>query len=246
MDGYASSKSVIALIPARAGSVRIPGKNRRLLAGHPLIAYTIAAAKQSGIFDAIIVSTDSDLTAELAIQYGACVHGRKPEHATSESPDIEWVRDFFSHGYPAENFSILRPTSPFRTAATIQRAWNLFRDSGADSLRAMEPWNGPHPGKMWTYSNVTLRISPILSGWTAHAPYHSSPTQSLMPVARQNASLEMARVGVLSGIVPTIAGDDVLPFWTIEPEGVDLNTPEDWAKAEAKIASGEWRLPDVS
>ena len=63
--------NIVALIPARSGSKRVPDKNIRPLAGHPLIAYSIAAALQSGIFDAVIVSTDSDRYADIARHYGA-------------------------------------------------------------------------------------------------------------------------------------------------------------------------------
>ncbi|NEP29359.1 MAG: acylneuraminate cytidylyltransferase family protein, partial [Moorea sp. SIO3I6] len=63
--------TVVALIPARAGSKRVPGKNIRRLKGHPLIAYTIAAATQSQVFSAVIVSTDSEEVAEIARYYSA-------------------------------------------------------------------------------------------------------------------------------------------------------------------------------
>ena len=84
--------SIVALIPARAGSKRVPDKNIRPLAGHPLVAYTIAAALQSEIFAAVIVSTDSKLYSDIAKYYGAEVpYSRPPELAGDFSPDIEWV-----------------------------------------------------------------------------------------------------------------------------------------------------------
>ncbi|MBL8103117.1 MAG: hypothetical protein JNM02_11335, partial [Anaerolineales bacterium] len=84
--------SIIALIPARAGSKRVQGKNIRPLAGHPLIAYTICAAKQSGVFADILVSTDSEEYAEIARQYGAEVPFLRPaEIAGDLALDIEWL-----------------------------------------------------------------------------------------------------------------------------------------------------------
>ena len=111
--------SAVAFIPARAGSERVPGKNVRALAGHPLIAYSIAAARESGLFDAIVVSTDSEEIAEVARRYGAEVPVLRPaEIATATSPDIEWVRHMLDalgrEGRTFEIFSLLRPTSPFR------------------------------------------------------------------------------------------------------------------------------------
>ena len=146
--------SLVALIPARAGSKRVPGKNIRRLAGHPLIAYTIAAALESGVFDAVVVSTDSDDYADIARYYGAEVPFLRPETlAGSLSPDIEWVEHALltleGLGRSFDAFSILRPTSPFRQAETIQRAWQQFsEESGVDSLRAVESCK-QHPGKMW-------------------------------------------------------------------------------------------------
>lgn len=239
-------KAIIALIPARSGSQRIPGKNIKSLAGHPLLAYTIAAAKQSGVFSRVLVSSDSTEILDIGCRYGADWIARPARFATAESPDIEWVQHALSQPeITADCFAILRPTSPFRTAATIRRAWGLFERGDADSLRAVEPWRGPHPGKMWTYSNAEVRLYPVLKEWTAHAPYHSSPTQSLVPVVTQNASLEMAHTRVIHAVIPTIAGDDIMPFWTEGCEGFDLNTMDDWARAEQKIASGEWTLQAV-
>lgn len=241
-------KTIIALIPARAGSQRIPGKNIKPLAGHPLIAYTIAAAKQSGIFTQVICSTESGRIANVAETYGAYVVMRPKIYATDDSPDIEWVRDVLTRiPERPDAFAILRPTSPFRTAATIQRAWHQFKDTHGDidSIRAVEPWTGQHPGKIWTYCPTTVRLHPVMREWTAHAPYHSSPTQSLIPVFKQNASLEMAWRDVIDREPPTIGGDEIAPFWTEAAEGFDVNTPEDWALAEEKIVSGEWTLPPI-
>ena len=84
--------SAVALIPARQGSKRVPGKNIRPLGGHPVIAYTIAAALESGVFETVIVSTDSEETAAIARGYGAEVPFlRPPRFAGDTSPDIEWL-----------------------------------------------------------------------------------------------------------------------------------------------------------
>ena len=70
--------SAVAFVPARWGSERVPGKNVRLLAGHPLIAYAIGAARASGVFERVVVSTDSEETAEIARWYGADVPFLRP------------------------------------------------------------------------------------------------------------------------------------------------------------------------
>jgi CMP-N-acetylneuraminic acid synthetase len=239
--------NIIALIPARAGSVRIPGKNMKLLAGQPLLAYTIAAAKQSGVFSGIVVSTDHMEAYRLAQSMNASSHWRAPEHATEDSPDIEWVLNTYRRGmfFNADAFSILRPTSPFRSAETIRRAYHQFDGADADSIRGVTAWHGHHPGKMWIYDNASVRLHSVMSDWTAHAPYHSSPTQSLIPIVKQTAALEMAWTRVLHQIPPTISGTEIAPFWMDGAEAHDLNTLDDWAYAEAQIAAGQWTLPPV-
>ena len=86
-----SSKSV-AFIPARSGSKRVPNKNIKLLGGHPMLAYTIQAAVDSGIFDAVICATDSEQYADIARHYGAEVPFlRSAAISGDKSPDVEWV-----------------------------------------------------------------------------------------------------------------------------------------------------------
>jgi len=84
--------SLVGLIPARSGSERVPDKNLRSLAGHPLLAYAVSTALQSGIFDRVVCSTDSGKIAEVAQRYGADVPFLRPAAlATATSPDIEWI-----------------------------------------------------------------------------------------------------------------------------------------------------------
>ncbi|MBN2570211.1 MAG: acylneuraminate cytidylyltransferase family protein [Deltaproteobacteria bacterium] len=240
--------SIIALIPARAGSKRVPDKNIRLLAGHPLIAYTVSAAIQSQIFDAVIVSTDSEQYAEIAKYYGAEVPFlRPPKFASDLSPDIEWVEHSLKRLRKEDRmydcFSILRPTSPFRLAATIQRAWREFLASeGVDSLRAVEKCK-QHPGKMWVLRGNLM--FPLLPLSPPEQPWHSSQYQSLPEVFVQNASLEIAWSRVVHE-GRTIAGNAVRPFITQDYEGFDVNYQSDWQIAEELVHSEQAKLPPVS
>lgn len=231
------SHRMIALIPARAGSKRIPGKNTKPLGGVPLVVRAIRSAQASRLFRSIIVSTDDPLAAQLAWQEGIGVHDRLPNHATDESPDYEWVRDVMT-GRDEAIFAILRPTTPFREASTIRRAYAQFIASGADSLRAVAPVT-EHPGKMWRITGG-YRMEPVLH-WTHPngQPWHSCPTQTLDRIHKQTAGLELAWSRVLwqHG---TITGATVCPFLTDEAESLDLNTPEDWDRAERlSVTRGE-------
>lgn len=262
--------TILALIPARGGSRRIPKKNTRLLNGHPLLAYSIGAAQRSGIFTGVLVCTDDDDTADLAEQYGASVHRRR--EASSTEPDVAWLHPLMCQR-KEDCYAILRPTSPFRTAETITRAWQRFQDQQpCDSLRAVEEVK-QHPGKMWVCqtdqlpaaassnpaigsAHVRQRLIPLLpfsAQWHEQpwmqpftVPWHSSPTQSLPALYVQNASLEIAwrycaaqpalAVANTYSDHATIAGVSVCPFFTVGYEGFDLNTADDWHRAEALAA----------
>lgn len=225
----------------------MPGKNVRPLGGHPLIAYTIAAARASGVFGGVIVSTDSPQVAAIARHYRAEVPFLRPAAMSGDlSPDIEWVADALDRleaaGRRFNCFSVLRPTSPFRRADTIQRAWHQFLDVGAvDSLRAVEPCR-QHPGKMWLVDGA--RMNPLLAGGPERPPWHSTPYQALPPVHVQNASLEIAWCRVVRD-TGTIAGAVLAPFLTEGVEGFDVNDARDWWYAEHMIDRGEAQLPAV-
>jgi CMP-N,N'-diacetyllegionaminic acid synthase len=239
--------TVVALIPARAGSKRVPRKNVRRLGGHPVIAYTVAAALQSGVFDDVIVSTDSAEIADVARHYGAEVPFLRPvELAGDRSPDIDWVeytlRELTREDRTYDCFSLLRPTSPFRTPDTIRRAWTTFQaQDGIDSLRAVERCR-QHPGKMWLLRGD--RMLPLLPFGPTEQPWHSSQYQSLPEVYVQNASLEIAWARIVLER-RTIAGEVLVPFLTEGDEGFDINDPDDWLIAERRIEQREAVLPPI-
>ena len=243
-----NSPSIVGLIPARAGSKRVPGKNAKLLAGHPMMAYAISSAIDSGIFRQVIVSTDSEEFADIARYYGAEVPFLRPEQfAGDRSPDIDFIEHLLttlkSQGLDYDCFAILRPTSPFRKAETIRRAWAEFvAEEGVDSLRAVELCR-QHPAKMWVVRG--RRMTSLIPFGPKEQPWHSSQYPTLPEIYAQNASLEIAwsRV-VYEG--RTIAGDVLMPFLTEEDEGIDVNDQYDWIVAEQMVASGEATLPSIS
>ena len=239
--------SAVALIPARAGSQRVPRKNIRPLAGHPLLAYAIAGARESGLFDAIVVSTDSDEIAAVARHYGAEVPWLRPAAmAASTSPDIEWVRftleRLADQGRDFDLFSILRPTSPFRRGTAIRRAWDqVLAVEGADSIRAVELCK-QHPGKMWIVEGTLMR--PLLPPGDG-VPLHSTQYAALPRVYVQNSSLEIAWTRVAQRQSGDIAGERVVAFLSDPATGFSIDYPEDWEAAERMMASGEATLPEV-
>ena len=239
--------SLVAFVPARQGSKRVVGKNVRPLRGHPLLAYAIAAALESGVCDSVIVSTDSEDIADVARHYGADVPFLRPASLAGDtSPDIEWLeftlKTLHGMGRRPDCFALLRPTSPFRSAETIRRAWRTFlHDRRVDSLRAVEKCT-EHPGKMWVVRGQ--RLLPLLPFGPVTQPWHSTPYQALPEVFVQNASLEIAWTHVVEH-GRTIAGETILPFLTHDAEGFDINNEADWMLAEHMLATGAAELPVV-
>ncbi len=236
--------SIVGLIPARSGSERVRDKNVRALNGHPLLAYSIASALKSGIFEQVYVSTDSKEYAKIARDYGAEIIMRPWNMASSTSPDVQWVQhalETLKRNKPDE-FAILRPTSPFRSAETIRKAhgaWNLQKHL-FDSLRAVAPVSS-HPAKMWRMS-ASGYLEPILVQ-PDDPPWHSSQLASLPPVFEQTASLEIAHTRTAEN--GSIAGEKIMPFLHEWPGSQDINTELDFLVCELMVSRGEATLPEV-
>ncbi len=131
---------ILCTICARGGSKGVKNKNIRILAGKPLIAYTIEAAKAANIFDHIVVSTDSDLISEVAQEYGAEIFFRRPQElASDQSAKVPVVRHALiqSELHYDRQFSYLvdlDATSPLRSVDDIRAAMHVFKETGVDNL----------------------------------------------------------------------------------------------------------------
>ena len=239
--------SAIALIGARAGSERVPGKNVRRLAGHPLLAYAIETARQSEVFDRIVVSTDSERIAQVARWYGADVPFLRPDaYATSTSPDIEWIAwtlPQLEERY--DLFGIVRATNPFRGPDVIRRGLDqLLTTPEADSIRAVERVK-QHPGKMWVVDELGRLMRPLLDQSRLDVAWHAGQYQALPPVYVQNSALEIAWTRVVEA-TGTREGRMLAPFLTEGFEGLNIDDEDDFAQAERLIADGRARLVDVA
>lgn len=146
---------MISIIPARGGSKGLPGKNILPLCGKPMIAYTIEAAKQSKYIDRVIVSTDDQKIAEIALQYGAEVPFLRPDFLASDTAQavdnyiytIERLSKEWNT--PIEEFVVLQPTSPLRIAEDIDGAIEMFMEKKADSVISYTP--EAHPVRWHKY-----------------------------------------------------------------------------------------------
>jgi CMP-N,N'-diacetyllegionaminic acid synthase len=238
--------TAVGLVPARSGSERVPGKNVRPLAGHPLLAYAIETALQSGVFARVVVSTDSEQVAEIARWYGADVPFLRPaEYATATSPDVEWLSFTLERLDAYDLFALVRATNPFRGPDAIRRGLEqLLATPEADSLRAVERVK-QHPGKMWVLEEGARTMRPLLDQAHLEVAWHAGQYQALPEIYVQNSALEIAWTRAVRE-TGTREGRVLAPFFTEGYEGFNVDDEEDWERAEHLLATGAASLTAVS
>ncbi|MBI2639306.1 MAG: acylneuraminate cytidylyltransferase family protein [Candidatus Sungbacteria bacterium] len=228
---------ILGIIPARGGSKSIPWKNIALLAGKPLIYYTIREAKKSRLLGAFIVSTDDPKIARVARRFGADVPFLRPKNlAGDKSPDIEFFQHAVSwiekhRGWKPDIVVNLRPTAPLRTAEDIDRVISLMLKTGCDSVRTVSAPNPFNPFKMWTISaQETGIMKPLIK--TAHYSKLGTdvPRQLLPKVYWQNGLVDATRAKFIKKGV--IYGPDIRGVITDPLRNADLDEPKDLKLAE--------------
>lgn len=226
---------VLAIIPARGGSKGIPGKNIRDFAGFPLIAYSIAAARQSESVTRVIVSTDSPEISDIALKYGAEVPFIRPaslaEDTTLDLPvflhALNWLAE--NEDYRPDLVVQLRPTSPIRPLGLIDCAVMILNENPeADSVRGVVP-AGQNPHKMWRIS-TDGKLTPLLTVAGMDEPYNA-PRQSLPPVYWQTGHIDVIRPDVIIE-KGSMSGDVILPVLIDTEFMVDIDNLDDWARYE--------------
>jgi len=253
---------VLALIIARGGSKSIPMKNILPLAGFPLIAYSIAAGRASESVTRVVVSTDSEEIADVARRYGAETPFLRPaELAQDNTPDLpvfqhalEWLAEH--EKYRPEMVVQLRPTSPFRRVWHIDQAvFRLMEHPEADSIRAVVvPFQNPF--KMWQIAEDGLMrplipdVSKMLpkgaalpAGLSQNEPYNL-PRQVLPEVYWQTGYIDAAWSDTIL-VKKSMTGENILPLVMEPHEWIDIDTADDWRRAERLMESGELSFEDL-
>lgn len=229
---------IVALIPARGGSKSIPRKNIKPLAGVPLIAYSIAAAKEAELVDRIVVSTDDGEIAEVSRAWGAEVPFlRPPELAEDHVRDlpvmehaVHWLRE---NGDGPDIVCQVRPTSPFRPRGCLDGAIRtLLSDASADSVRGVTP-SGQNPYKMWRIADGAMK--PLLAS-EEHEPYNM-PRQELPATYWQTGHIEVLWTRTMEE-KRSLTGDRILPYLIDPAYAVDLDNLVQWAFAEHLALEG--------
>jgi N-acylneuraminate cytidylyltransferase len=229
---------IVAIIPARGGSKGIPNKNLQLVNGHPLLAWSISAARAAQKVDRIIVSTDSAEIAKVAMEYGAEVPFlRPPEIADDQSRDLAFLQhalDWFLNNENSvpEYLVQLRPTSPLRTGEILDEAiMKMQNNTSADSLRVVT--KAPlTPYKMW-FLNDDNRLTPLLNLDNVIEPFNE-PRQSLPQVHWQIGTLDVIRSRTILE-QNSVSGQNILGMEVPFNWALDIDTVEDLKKASQTI-----------
>lgn len=221
---------ILAVITARGGSKRLPGKNIRPLGGKPLIAWSIDAARASGCCLDVLVSTDDQAIADVAKAYGASVPWLRPaELATDTAGSVDVILhavDWYeAHRSPLDGVLLLQPTSPFRSDAAIARAVDLFKSQqGRRPVVSVSPAS-THPA--WTFRVDCAGMSPFL-GWDGLG----KRSQDLEPAWVLNGSIYLIAPGQLRQDRSFLTAT-TLPFQMQQTqEALDIDTATDFEMCE--------------
>lgn len=234
------SSRVLGVVTARAGSKGIPGKNTKLLAGKPLILYTIEAALACRVFDRVILSTDDERAAALARASGCEVpFMRPPELSADDTPHLPvmqhalaWLRDHES--YEPEWVMTLLPTAPLRQPAHIRHAIDLARARDADSVIGVD--------ELPPHFNPMRVVTVDEHGWArlfiGGQPVKRRPgrRQDMPPAWVMNGAIYLFKTCFLyDPEEPNLYGDRVAAMVMPPPYGLNLDEPADWALAERVV-----------
>jgi len=207
-------KQSIAIIPARGGSKRIPGKNVKAFCGKPMIAYSIQAALDSGVFDEIMVSTDSAEIAQTAVSYGANVPFLRSDKtaddfATTSEVLLEVIDQYEKRKVSFTYACCIYPTAPFVTGAKLKTAMRELKKNPAHTVLPVVAFSYP-PQRGMTVTDGYASLK-----WAQYGQYYAFSIERLKQTKN-----------IMSG--------NLLALVQSELEVQDIDTPQDWQLAELK------------
>tara|TARA_B100000378_G_scaffold148534_1_gene119940 strand:+ start:599 stop:1309 length:711 start_codon:yes stop_codon:yes gene_type:complete len=221
-------QSRVAIIPARGGSKRIPRKNVKDFCGKPMIAWSIEAAKASGCFDQIIVSTDDDEIARVARAWGASVPFTRPAKLSDDFTGtlpvirhaVEWLNQ---NETPVEYACCLYATAPFVAAEDLKQGLQLIRDSGSSYAFSVTSYAFP----------IQRAIRITVNGRVAmFNPEHFRTRSQDLEEAWHDAGQFYWGTARAWCEERAIFGEDSVPVKLPRHRVQDIDTPEDWVRAE--------------
>ncbi len=229
----------IAIITARGGSKRIPGKNMRDFCGKPILVYSIQAALTADVFDEVMVSTDSEKIAEIAKRTGANVPFLRSEEtsgdfATTADVLLEVLDRYQKMGKVFDFIFCIYPTAPFVTAEKLKNAMALLREKNAKKVMPMVAYSSPPQRayildgnyiRMREPQNANKRTQDLEQMYYDPGQFYGYNTKSFLDLKGQ-------------------IWEDVVPLFVSETEVQDIDTEDDWRIAELKYQAMQERLFD--
>lgn len=223
--------SCVAIITARGGSKRIPRKNIRSFLGTPIIAYSVKAALNSGCFDEVMVSTDDAEIAAVAEKYGAKIPftrsaATSDDHATTVEVIWEVLKEYQKNGKSFDYCCCLYPTAPFVTAEKLQKAFELLKNTGAESVLPVTAFSFPIL-RSFKIENDLLKMN-----WPE---YMNSRSQDLPPSYHDSGQFYFLKTSTVFE-KKKLFTDLTFPIIVPESEVQDIDNEEDWKIAELKYS----------
>jgi pseudaminic acid CMP-transferase len=220
---------MLAIITARGGSKRIPRKNIKKFCEKEILAYSIEAARRSQVFEEVMVSTDDVEIAEVAKKYGAAVPflrsaGASDDFADTDTVLREVVQEYKKRGVEVEEFCCLYPTAPFVTGEVLCKAYEHFRETGADELVPVVRFSYP-PQRGFVLDGVNL-----LYRWPE---YKDKRSQDIEPIYHDAGQFYFMRSSAL--FRSSESEYKRVAFILDEMQVQDIDTVEDWELAELKF-----------
>ncbi|MBQ9991320.1 MAG: pseudaminic acid cytidylyltransferase [Lachnospiraceae bacterium] len=218
----------LAIITARGGSKRIPGKNIREFCGKPILFYSIEAALASGVFAEVMVSTDDQEIARLAVEAGAVVPFMRSEatagdFASTDEVIYEVLQEYEKRGKQFEAFCCIYPTAPFLTPKRLKEAMGLLQE--ADSVMPVVPFSYPPQRGLIIDQNGYVRRK--------YPEYATARSQDLEKMYHDCGQFYACRTAPFLREKTTDV-EGLVPLYLSEMEVQDIDTPEDWELAELK------------
>ncbi len=219
----------IAIITARGGSKRIPRKNIREFCGKPILAYSIEAAIEAGLFDTVMVSTEDEEIAGIARRYGAEVPFYRSERtagdfATTNDVLLEVLEEYGKRGEHYDLGCCIYPTAPFVTAEKLKNAMKQLEDSGADTLIPVVGFSYP-PQRALVVKEGRLIFE--------YPQYMDSRSQDLEPHYHDVGQFYLFYTAAFQQNKKLMVGN-ILPYVVPETEVQDIDNQTDWEIAEIK------------
>lgn len=227
----------IAVITARGGSKRIPKKNIKEFCGKPIIAYSIQAALDSGLFDEVMVSTDSGEIAEVARTYGAAVPFMRSEknandHATTADVLLEVLSEYEKRGQEFDYMVCIYPTAPFVTPDKLTHGLELLKKESADMVMPVVAFSYP-PQRGYMIESERLYMK-----WKENLNVRSQDLETMYHDCGQFYCYEVEPYRKKKGQI----SQGIVPMILDEREVQDIDNESDWKIAEMKykLMCGEY------